>query len=331
MKHFVFRLDANARIGTGHLMRCLTIANELDQNLCSCHFICSELIQPLRSLITDKGYKYYLEDSENGVLAILKNINPEYLVIDHYGLDTKFESKAYAFSKRILVIEDMANRTHFCDLLLDQSPLRSKADYKQIINPDCKLLLGPDYALIRPKFRQLRKSKITSWKKGLISFGGSDPYNITLLILKTLDSQLEVKKIKWTIIAGAANKHWKSLKDFTKYSQMDITLIKQTNQIAMVMANHDFAIGAAGSMAWERSCIGLPSLTIPIEDNQRVGIEHIKHFSLGQTLEVSEITATTLVMALKQLKHQANDYLERNQTMVDGLGVARLMKMLSLN
>ena len=95
MKRFAFRLDANDRIGTGHLMRCLAIANELDQNSYSCHFICSELIQPLRSLITDKGYKYYLEDSENGVLTILKNLNPEYLVIDHYGLDAKFENKVY--------------------------------------------------------------------------------------------------------------------------------------------------------------------------------------------------------------------------------------------
>ena len=77
MKCFAFRLDANARIGTGHLMRCLTIANELDKNIYSCHFICSELIQSIRSLIADKGYKYYLEDNEDGVLTILKNINPQ--------------------------------------------------------------------------------------------------------------------------------------------------------------------------------------------------------------------------------------------------------------
>ena len=331
MKHFVFRLDANARIGAGHLMRCMTIANELDQKFYRCYFICSGLIQPLQALITDKGYKFYIEDNENNILKIIENLKPDYLIIDHYGIDAKFESSAYSLTKHMLVIDDMANRTHFCDLLLDQSPLRSEADYKQIINPDCKLLLGPDYALIRPGFRQLRKTKITSWEKGLISFGGSDPYNITLLILKALDSQLEVKKIKWTIIAGAANKHWKSLKDFTKYSQMDITLINQTNQVAMVMANHDFAIGAAGSMAWERSCIGLPSLTIPIEDNQRVGIEHIKHFSLGQTLEVSEITSSVLLTTLKTLEHRANDYLKRNQALVDGYGVDRLSKLLTRN
>ena len=331
MKCFAFRLDANDRIGTGHLMRCLTIANGLDRNSYSCHFICSELIQPLRFLIADKGYKYYLEDNDDGVLTILKNINPDYLVIDHYGLDAKFENKVYNFAKHILVIDDMANRSHFCDFLLDQGPLRTEADYKPWINPECQLLLGPDYALIRPEFRQRRKSDITSWKKGLISFGGSDTDNITLLILEALDSQVEVKNIKWTIIAGTANLHWQALKEFTNHSQMDITLIKRTNRIAALMANHDFAIGAAGSMAWERACIGLPSLTIPIEYNQRSGIEHIRHFALGETLEVSEITATTLVIALKQLKHQANDYLERNHTMVDGLGVARLMKMLSLN
>ena len=330
MKHFVFRLDANARIGTGHLMRCLTIANELDQNLCSCHFICSELIQPLRSLITGNGYKFYIEDNENNILKIIENLKPDYLIIDHYGIDAKFESRVYSLTKHMLVIDDMANRTHFCDLLLDQSPLRSEADYKQIINPECKLLLGPDYALIRPEFRQLRKSKITSWEKGLISFGGSDPYNITLLILKALDSQLEVKKIKWTIIAGAANKHWKSLKDFTKYSQMDITLIKQTNQIAGLMSNHDFAFGAAGTMAWERACIGLPSITFSIAENQRFGIEVIRHFDLGETLDVPEITSNKLMVTMNRLKNKANNYLHRNHALVDGLGVKRLIAKLNI-
>jgi UDP-2,4-diacetamido-2,4,6-trideoxy-beta-L-altropyranose hydrolase len=310
----------------------MTIANELDQKSYSCHFICKELTQSSRALITDKGYKFYLEDNEDGVLTILKNLNPDYLIVDHYGLDAKFESKAHTFSKRILVIDDMADRSHFCDFLLDQGPLRTEADYKPWINPECKLLLGSDYTLIKPEFRKLRKSHINSWRKGLISFGGSDPDNITLMILEALDNQLDMKNIKWTIIAGALNQHWRTLKKFISHNQMDIRLIKQTNQIAALMANHDFAIGAAGSMAWERACIGIPSLTIPIEYNQKFGIEVIRHFGLGETLEVSELTSTTVARALELLQNQANDYLRRNQAMVDGLGVTRLSRtMLSVD
>ena len=109
-------------------------------------------------------------------------------------------------------------------------------------------------------------------------------------------------------------------------------MIKQSDQIAELMSNHDFAIGAAGVMAWERACIGIPSLVIPIEDNQKFGIEVIRHFSLGETLEMPELTTTTLVSALERLQFRANDYLRHNQTMVDGLGVARLSRnMLSVD
>ena len=330
MKHFVFRLDANARIGTGHLMRCMTIANELDQKFYRCYFICRGLIQPLQALIAGKGYKFYIEDNEKNILEILENLKPDYLIIDHYGLDSKFEKKARPYSKQIIVIDDMADRFHICDFLLDQGPLRTKDDYKPWVNSECQLLLGSDYVLIKPDFRQLRKSCITSWEKGLISFGGSDPDNITLKILKALDCELKMKNIKWTIISGTANQNWNSLKNFTNQTQMKITLIKQTNKIATLMSNHDFAFGAAGTMAWERACIGLPSITFSIADNQKFGIEVIRQFDLGETLDVSEIATNKLMIAMKRLKHQAKNYLNRNQAMVDGLGVERLMRTLAI-
>lgn len=331
MKCFAFRLDANAQIGTGHLMRCLAIANELDQNN-SCHFLCKELPSLLHAQIVSNGHKVHTVNNENNVLAILDKLKPDYLIIDHYELDARFEIKVSDFCKHILVIDDMADRSHICNLLLDQGPLRTKDDYWPWINSECQLLLGTDYVLIKPEFRQLLKSHINSWRNGLISFGGSDPTNITLDILQALDSHLRMRDIKWTVIAGTVNPNWQSLKDFAAHSRMNITLIKHSDQIAALMASHDFAIGAAGCMAWERSCIGLPTLTIPIEDNQKFGIEAIKHFGLGETLQVTEMTSTMLAIKLKRLQHKANEYRLRNQAMVDGLGVERLLNtMLSVN
>jgi UDP-2,4-diacetamido-2,4,6-trideoxy-beta-L-altropyranose hydrolase len=330
MKQIVFRLDANARIGTGHLMRCITIADELDQKKYHIHFICEKLTHSLQSYITDKGYIFYIEDNEKSILIILKKLNPDYLVIDHYKLDSKFEKKARPYSKQIIIIDDMANRFHKCDFLLDQSPLRTIDDYKPWVNPECQLLLGANYVLIKPEFRRLRKSCINSWEKCLISFGGSDPDNITLKILKALDCELKIKNIKWTIIAGAANQNWNSLKHFTNQSQMEITLIKQTNHIAGLMSNHDFAFGAGGAMAWERACIGLPSVTIAIADNQKTSIEIIRHFDLGETLDVPEITSNKLMVTMNRLKNKANNYLQRNHAMVDGLGVKRLIAKLNI-
>lgn len=330
MKQIVFCLEANARIGTGHLMRCMTIADELDQKKYHIYFICGKLTHIMQAFIDDKGYKFSIEDNEKNILKILENIKPDYLIIDHYGIDSRFEIKARPYSKQIIVVDDMADRFHNCDFLLDQGPLRTKDDYKPWVNPECQLLLGSDYVLIKPDFRRLRKSCITSWEKGFISFGGSDPDNITLKILKALDRDLNMKNIKWTIIAGVANQNWHSLKNFTNQTQMEITLIKQTNQIATLMSNHDFAFGAAGTMAWERACIGLPSITFSIADNQKFGIEVIRQFDLGETLDVSEIATNKLMIAMKRLKHQAKNYLNRNQAMVDGLGVERLMRTLAI-
>jgi UDP-2,4-diacetamido-2,4,6-trideoxy-beta-L-altropyranose hydrolase len=330
MEQIVFRLDANAKIGIGHLMRCMSIADELDQQKYHLYFICGKLTNPMQSLIADKGYKLYIEDNENNILKIIEILKPDYLIVDHYGLDSKFEIKARPFSKQIIVIDDMADRFHICDFLLDQGPLRTKDDYKPWINPDCQLLLGANYLLIRPEFRRLRKSSTTSWEKGLISFGGSDPDNITLKILKALDCELKMKNFKWTIIAGAANQNWNSLRNFTNQTQMEITLIKQTNQIAGLMSNHDFAFGAAGTMAWERACIGIPSITLAIAENQKFGLEVIKHFDLGETLDVHEITLNKLMVAMNRLKNNANNYLHRNHAMVDGLGIKRLITKLNI-
>ena len=331
MAQIVFRLDANARIGTGHLMRCLTIADELDQKKYHIYFICEKLSPPMQTLIADKGYKFYIENNEKYILNFLENLRPDYLVIDHYELDSKFEKKARPYSKKIIIIDDMANRFHICDFLLDQNPLRTEDDYKPWVNPECQLLLGANYVLIKPEFRLLRKSCITSWERCLISFGGSDPDNITLKILTALDSELKIKNIKWTIIAGTANNNWNSLMNFTNQTQMEITLIKQTNKIAELMSNHDFAFGAAGAMAWERACIGLPSVTFAIAENQKIGIEVIRHFDLGETLDVPEITLNKLIFAMNRLKNKANKYLHRNHAMVDGLGVKRLITNLNMN
>lgn len=328
-KHFAFRLDADARIGTGHLMRCLSIADELIYNSnVSCHFLCKKLISPLQKWITKRGHLVYTVDHEDSALDTLAEIRPEGLIIDHYELGAKFESNASAFCKYILVIDDLANRHHRCDYLLDQGPLRNPDDYRPWVNRDCQLLLGLAYTLIRPEFRKFRKSKITSWSKGLICFGGVDPNNITLAVLKALAAKTQKEEIKWLVVAGAANPYWQALKHFADKVQFKFKLIKQSDQIAKLMAKHDFAIGAAGTMAWERACVGLPTLAIPIADNQSFGIEVIKHFGLGETLRVSEITPALLEHTLKRLRQNANIYLERNQTMIDGLGISRLMQIL---
>ena len=328
MTNVAFRLDADTIVGTGHLMRCLTIADDLRILNSCCHFFSRKLTRPLHDLLVCHGHKVHTVENEKEIISLIVNLNPELLIIDHYGLDARFESKVSALSRRILVIDDLADRSHKCDFLLDQGPLRTTEDYRPWVNRECKFFLGTKFALIRPEFRKHRKSHCNSWEKGLICLGGSDPCNITLQILKALDRLIQMKEKKWTVLAGIANTHWKVLKQFSKQSSLDITMIRQSEKIAKLMANHDFAIGAAGGMTWERACIGLPTLTIPIVYNQRFGIQEIKHFCLGQTLDVSEICPNSMAIALDQLQSQAEEYRQNNFALVDGFGVKRLTKTL---
>jgi len=326
-----FRLEADSKVGTGHLMRCLTIAQDLRKLNYSCHFFCRKLTRSLNNLLSSKGNKVHVVDNENKIHILIETLRPELLIIDHYELDATYESKVRDFCKRVLVIDDLADRSHVCDFLLDQGPLRSIEDYRPWVNDECKFFLGTKFALLRPEFKHKRIPLINSWKKGLICFGGSDPSNITLQVLKSLDEITKMQKIKWTVLAGFASPHWEVLKQFAKQSSLKITMLKKSDKMAELMANHDFSIGAAGGMTWERACIGLPSLVIPIDCNQRFGIQEIKRFDLGQTLEVSEICPNSLSIALGELQRRSNDYRKRNQTLVDGFGVERLISKLKFN
>lgn len=323
-----FRLDADARIGIGHLMRCLTIANELQRHGSLCHFLCRELMPSLHDRVASQGHMVHTVDNEHSAVGVLSEFRPDWVVFDHYGLDATFENKAGAFSKSVLVIDDLADRSHDCDFLLDQGPLRTPDDYRPWVDPQCQLCLGTDYALVGPEFQHFCKPYVTSWERGLICFGGADPDNIAMTVLQALDSQPQMRRIKWTVISGTANPHWNELKDFTAHSPLDIVLIKHSDRIAELMANHDFAIGAAGGMTWERACIGIPTLAIPISDNQLISAEVIRHFRLGETLDPSALTSPLLASSLKRLKQHAHVYRQRSQAMVDGLGITRLSKIL---
>ncbi|MDY6952368.1 MAG: UDP-2,4-diacetamido-2,4,6-trideoxy-beta-L-altropyranose hydrolase [Thermodesulfobacteriota bacterium] len=328
MKRVFFRLDAHARIGTGHLMRCLAVAKELGCNGFLCHFLCRGLPPLLHARVIDQGHILHTVANEDSAVDLISEYRPDWLVIDHYGLDAGFEKKVAPFSQSILVIDDLADRPHHCHLLLDQGPLRTPHDYRPWVDRQCRLCLGTDYALVAPEFRRLSKPCVTSWEKGLICLGGADPENVALAVLHALDRAPGMRRIRWTVIAGSANPHWEALEGFAAHSRLNIVLTKHSDGIAALLANHDFAIGAAGGMTWERACIGIPTLAIPIAKNQTFGAEVIRHFGFGETLEVSELTPIALLSSLKRLEKNAHVYLRRSQAMVDGLGIWRLSKIM---
>lgn len=316
-----FRLDANPAIGLGHLMRCLALADALSRAGAECHFLCHELSEALTPRLTPHRL-HSLGNADD--LAPLATLRPDWLVVDHYGLDADWERRAAPLCGRLMVIDDLADRPHQADVLLDQGPLRQEADYAPRLNPGCRLLLGTRFALLRPAFRALAKHGAVPWRRGLICFGGADPAGACLSTLQSLALTPWITRLSWTLVAGGANPHWAEIAAWCQ-AHPDITLLRESHQMAALMAEHDLAIGAAGGMTWERACLGLPTLAVPIVDNQVFNDEVITHYRLAERLTLPALHEPRLLdEALTRLHAEAEGYRQRAQALVDGLGLARL-------
>ncbi|MGR6751939.1 UDP-2,4-diacetamido-2,4,6-trideoxy-beta-L-altropyranose hydrolase [Aeromonas veronii] len=318
-----FRLDAGAKIGLGHLMRCLAIADRLKTAGAECHFLCHQLPMHLLPLLHSHQHHPLCGLDDAGPLP---NLRPEWLVCDHYQIDRQIEQTLAIHCGQLLVIDDLADRPHHGQQLLDQGPLRSAADYQSLAPADCQLLLGTDYALLRPAYRQLARQKVSQWQRGLICFGGADPAGACLITLNTLARLPWARTIRWTLVAGGANPFWPELEQrVAELPDLPLTLLRQSDQMAQLMQQHDFTIGAAGGMTWERACLGLPTLAVPIVDNQQFNDDVIARFQLAERLTLSELAEPDrLLQALQRLEWQADDYRRRGQQQVDGLGLDRL-------
>ena len=191
-----FRVDSSIQIGTGHVMRCLTLADELKLKSANVSFICSEGPGNLINHIGQNGYKAYClpsgitrEDDRKLSEDILANhaVKPDWLIIDHYNIDTAYESPLRKFAKGIMVIDDLANRRHSCDLLLDQNYSKNTKRYHGLVPQSCIQLIGPKYAILRPQFRKVReqlKEKNGSVARILVFIGGADPTKETCKLLR---------------------------------------------------------------------------------------------------------------------------------------------------
>lgn len=326
------RTDASLYMGTGHLMRCLTLADEVRREGHMVTFICRELPGNLCELIEKKGYHVYRlpfqdkdknriqtvqdvstwlgatwrEDAEQ-TISVLQEISIEskidWLVVDHYALDIQWEHKLRPFVKRIMVIDDLANRRHDCDLLLDQNLYENMEQrYMGLVPETCKLLLGPRYTLLRPEFREARKKLRTRdgiVRRILIFFGGTDPTNETMKAIEAI-RLLNRSDIEVDVVVGESNPHRELVKkkceelpNFHYHCQVD--------NMAELMARADLAIGAGGSTTWERCYLGLPSIVVTTAKNQVDVVETLNRIDVIWYLGwYEEVSAEKMASQLQQ-------------------------------
>lgn len=300
----VIRADASTMIGSGHIMRCLTLANELRQLGAQVTFICRILPGDLSDLVEKQGFPVIrLEGSQQNTVSdvgeCLSKLRPEldnrkveWLVVDHYGLDAAWEIPMRSIANGILVIDDMANRVHDCDVLLDQNYYPNASNrYNGLIPPASQRLLGPTHALLRPEFREARRH--LELREGPVSrillfFGGSDHTDETSKALRALNelhisSKGLLEQVAIDVIIGAGNPRKEKLLHLVEHAP-HTRLHTQVTNMAEFMGKADLMIGAGGSTAWERLFLGMPSLTVVVAENQAEGTAALAE--LGLTLNL---------------------------------------------
>ena len=299
-------------------MRCLTLAEVLRQKGADVSFICREHSGNLISFIQEKGFPVFTlslaktenDDSEKQepklfhakwlgasqqqdaeqCRIVLKQIKPDWLIVDHYAIDQTWQACLKPTYKKLMVIDDLADRTHQCNVLLDQNYGSTKKKYKALVPKHCLILAGTEYALLRPEFNRWRAFSLAYRKnlkleKLLITLGGVDPANYTGLILEALKNSDLPTETEITVIMGATAPHVDAIKSVAKIFPYKVEVMSNVNNVAEIMATSDLAIGAAGATTWERCCLGLPTIQLVVAENQKKIAQDLANQNVVKLLE----------------------------------------------
>ncbi len=289
--NILFRADASNIIGTGHVIRCLTLAEALKERGCRAVFITRSHQGNLIQLIRKRGFEVIelpvvsyvksnlthshllgstIEEDADQTLINIADTCFDWIIVDHYGLDVSWENRLRSKCHRIMVIDDLADRSHDCDVLLDQNfwGKDTLSRYGQLVNKDCDLFLGPRFALLNKAYIELsNKKRIRNYvKKVLVYFGGSDQQNLTKM---AIDSIIETGlDLEVEVVLGANYQFENSLTCFLNAKK--ISFYKNLPELSSLMLGSDLMIGAGGATSWERLMLGLPSIVVSVADNQKL-------------------------------------------------------------
>lgn len=368
VQKIAFRTDASLQMGSGHVMRCLTLAGALKAQGAECHFISRQHPGHLLAVIAARGYKVNClaaqvqkaqtateniaiktakqlhepahtawlgntwQNDVQETAAILADLQPDWLVVDHYALDQRWEAALRPHCQKLMIIDDLADRPHQCDLLLDQNLGRQPQDYANLVPDQCQLLVGPQYALLRPEFAafraySLQRRQQPALKNILITMGGVDQPNATGQVLQALKECSLPQDCRISVVMGLQAPWLQQVQAQAQHMPWPTEVLVNISDMAQRMADSDLAIGSAGSTSWERCCLGLPTLIVVLADNQRCGAQALQDAHAAYLLgDVSDI-ATQLPLTLKAFAshHRLQAMGTAAAAIVDGKGIEKLL------
>lgn len=358
----VFRVDASLKIGSGHVMRCLTLARGLRERGVVCIFMCREHEGNLISAIAEAGFSVEIlssvesgevdsvpsdlahghwlnasqESDAQASIEVLRRVRPQWLIVDHYGLDLTWEKLVAAYVGKTMVIDDLADRAHQCDVLLDQNLGRNPSDYMGLVSPMCELIIGPRYALLRPEFACLR-SKSLEFRKTYslstitIAMGGVDEPDATSKVLASLRSCPMPQDTRITVVMGAIAPALDDVRAAAATMPWPTRVLVGINNVGELFASSDLVIGAVGGSAWERCTLGVPTLMVVLAENQRPGALALANEGAGLLIGDVDQIESNLPILLAELGNREvlRVVSEKAANLTDGCGVARVLERIS--
>lgn len=356
--NIVFRVDASLAMGSGHVMRCLTLAEALRQRGHGCVFISRAHLGNLNSFVKSQGFDLFelpLDESQSCELShaswlgasqdhdveicrpLILSLNPDWLVVDHYALDHNWERAVLPSGCRLLVIDDLADREHNCHVLLDQNLGKNAGHYRDLVPKGCKVLTGPSNALLRPEFARLRDTSLMRRRSGkmqqiLISLGGVDLYNHTGALLDALKYCDLPYNVELTVVMGALAPYKDAIEVMAMSSPWSINVLSGISDMAERLSMSDLAIGAGGGSSWERCCLGVPTLLVVLAENQLFASNALQESGAVKIIDCSKSLVPQLQSGIERLGIPQNLKVMSDCAAIvcDGQGTTNLVRLMEI-
>jgi len=354
--NIAFRVDASIAIGIGHMMRCRALAAELRQRGATVHFITRALAGHFSELLANDGVvvtrlpefdvakddgvdqndwlRVLQEEDGLQTLAAISKFECDWLVVDHYALDQTWEARLRSDVRKLLVIDDLANRRHNCDVLLDQNYAECGLKrYQRLVSTSCRLLLGPRYSLLRHEFAKIRKNKPRQTgdiRRVLVFMGGAENANIIGKILQALTAE-QLVYLNVDLVLDEKCFYNDSIRKQAN-ARLNTDIYGPQSDLAELMYEADLSIGAGGVTMWERMCVGLPSIVISTAENQSPSCKALAAAGLivylGAAIDLDPSTIEAALTGILGGSQQILAMTAHNQSLVDGYGARRVAELL---
>lgn len=332
----VFRADASIPIGTGHVMRCLALAQALKRRGGQPFFVQAQTTSALEGRLATEGIENFRLNSGPGTMAdanetvsIARKLGATFLVADGYHFGTKYQRSIKDAGLHLLMLDDFGHAGCYCaDLVVNQNLGASASLYKER-EAYTRLILGPKYVLLRKEFREWRdraREIPASLRKILVTLGGSDPSNFTCTVVKALST---LEDIDVLIVVGGSNPHRATIERTVASLKGSMRIVVEPNNLPELMSLADIAVAAGGATTWELAFMGLPAVICVLAENQRSPANYLAEEGIAILLpDQLPVNGEEIVQAVNFLRDDLLNYHQMSragQELVDGRGVDRVL------